>query len=150
MKTEVIDTILELETLGYSFDMDGDRLRYRCCGLRPEAKTVQPLLDTIKSNPEDAKTWLHEYADAFRVNFLFNASDRAFDAARQAENTGDFALANFHWNRFARFFAAGAEMAGVTNPFIPWPDWIKSFDDYASKRKSLRFQIIDCEDLLLR
>ena len=130
MKIDVIDAILELETLGYHFTLDEGRLRYSCQGARPDAKIVRPLHAMIKTNRNDVISWIKEYADAIRVDCLFIAADQAETMARQAEKANDLALAHHHWKRFARFFAAGAEASGADTPTIPWPEWIASFDDY--------------------
>ena len=134
MKVQAIDAILELETLGYSFTLEEDTIHSSHKGNKPDPAIVRPLLRTIKENRNDALEWLREYAEAFRMDCLFNAADRAEAAAREAEIAGDYRLARHHWKRFARFFAAGAEAAGATEPLIPWKEWIESMDDHIPLR----------------
>jgi len=129
MKIEVIDAILELETLGYSFTLEGDSINFTHQGTKPGPAIVRPLLHTIKENRDDALEWLRDDAEAFRMDCHFLAAERAEVAARQAEIANDRVIKQFHWKRFARFFAAAAVMAGATEPFIPWDEWIRSFDD---------------------
>ena len=129
MKTEVIDAVLELETLGYSFTLEADSINFTHQGIKPGSAIVRPLLRMIQENRDDALEWLRDDAEAFRMDCLFNAADRAEIAARQAEIANDRVLARFHWKRFARFFAPAIVMAGGTEPFIPWDEWIRSFDD---------------------
>jgi hypothetical protein len=85
-------------------------------------------MSMIKNNRQDAIEWLRDDAEAFRMDCLFLAAERAEVAARQAEIANDRVLARFHWKRFARFFAPAIVMAGGTEPFIPWDEWIRSFD----------------------
>ena len=134
MNNEVIDAILELETLGYSLKVEGNTINYIYQGTKPDAAVVRPLLRVISKNREVAIEWLRDDAEASRMDCLFDAADRAEAAARKAELEGELLLANSHWKRFARFFAAAAEMAGGTEPFIPWDEWIKSLDDYIPLR----------------
>jgi hypothetical protein len=129
MKTEVIDAILELETLGYSFKLEGNAISYTHNGTGPDSAVVYPLMSMIKKNRQDAIEWLRDDADAFRMDCLINAADRAKAEARKAEFEGKLHLAHSHWRRFARFFATAASMAGATEPFIPWDEWVSSFDD---------------------
>ena len=129
MKTEVIDAVLELETLGYSFKVEGNTIDYTHNGTALDSVVVYPLMSMIKNNRQDAIEWLRDDAEAFRMDCLFLAAERAEVAARQAEIANDRVLARFHWKRFARFFAPAIVMAGGTEPFIPWDEWIRSFDD---------------------
>jgi hypothetical protein len=89
MKTSVIDAILELETLGYSFTLEAESINFTHQGTKPDPAIVRPLLHTIKENRDDALEWLRDDADAFRMDCLFNAADRAEVAARQAEIAND-------------------------------------------------------------
>ena len=75
MKTEVIDAVLELETLGYRFTLNGDSIKFTHQGIRPDPAIVRPLLRTIKENRVDALEWLREDAEAFRMDCLFFAAD---------------------------------------------------------------------------
>lgn len=46
-----IDAVRELATLGYSFEVAGDKLRYRFIGRgAPDPDRVMPLLEVVKTN----------------------------------------------------------------------------------------------------
>jgi hypothetical protein len=122
--------IIILEGLhGYQFKMDGNVIHYTHEGERPDPSQVRPLLEAIKAKREEAIRFLQTRNESFdSALYLLEAAEKAQESAKRAESVGNLDLARQEWKRFARLFAAGAEMAGADDPYIPWPEFVRGFD----------------------
>ena len=54
-----IEAVKKLSSLGYSFELAGDRLRYRYEGPgKPDTDSVRPLLETVKAHKPEVLSYL--------------------------------------------------------------------------------------------
>jgi hypothetical protein len=126
--------VLELELMGYAFVLDGETIDYCHNGAKPDPSEVFLRLELIRSNKADALEYLRMREQPVNLaERLFEASDRAAKAARQAEAAGDIFLAQYEWRRFARLYAAYAEETGIEPSAIGWDEWVKSIKDGCPK-----------------
>jgi hypothetical protein len=59
---KAIEAVKKLSSLGYRFDLAGDRLRYRYEGQGdPDRGMVLPLLEVVRQNKEDVRYFLKSY-----------------------------------------------------------------------------------------
>ena len=59
---KAIEAVKKLSSLGYRFELAGDRLRYRYEGPgTPDPDTVRPLLETVKAHKPEALYFLKCY-----------------------------------------------------------------------------------------
>jgi hypothetical protein len=80
----IIDAILELESLGYRFTLEGANIVYSATGNKPAASVVHPLLETIKGNKDEAVGYLIDREEAIDL------VSHLFAQAEKAEKIGDF------------------------------------------------------------
>jgi hypothetical protein len=60
---KAIEAVKKLSSLGYRFELAGDRLRYRYEGQgEPNPDTVKPLLETVKAHKPDVLAYLSQPA----------------------------------------------------------------------------------------
>ena len=60
---KAIEAVKKLSSLGYRFELAGDRLRYRYEGHgKPDPDTVRPLLETVKAHKPDVLAYLSKPA----------------------------------------------------------------------------------------
>jgi len=65
---KAIEAVKKLSSLGYRFELAGDRLRYRYEGQGdPDRGMVLPLLEVVKANKQDVLTYLSKPAPRERV-----------------------------------------------------------------------------------
>lgn len=113
---DVAIAILELEMLGYRFTLGDRKIHFSCEGNRPALPLVQSYLEIIRANCDHAVTYLQNRNQPFDLAaYLLEASDKIAHAARAAEAKGDIEHARREWKRFARFYAAYADEAGIEN-----------------------------------
>ncbi|MDO9533276.1 MAG: hypothetical protein Q7O12_14275 [Deltaproteobacteria bacterium] len=59
---KAIEAVKKLSSLGYRFELAGDRLRYQYEGPdTPDPDTVRPLLETVKAHKPEAIYFLKSY-----------------------------------------------------------------------------------------
>jgi len=62
------EAVRKLASLGYRFELAGDRLRYRYVGTgKPDPDTVVPLLEAVKANKPDVLAYLSKPAPPERI-----------------------------------------------------------------------------------
>ncbi len=60
---KAIEAVKKLSSLGYRFELAGDRLRYQYHGPgTPDPDTVRPLLETVKAHKPDVLAYLSKSA----------------------------------------------------------------------------------------
>ena len=62
---------------------------------------------------------------------IWQSAEKAQVSAVQAEILGNDELAQKEWQRSVRLFAGAAKAYGVTEPHIPWDEWVAG---YATKK----------------
>lgn len=90
-----MNEILELESLGYQFRLEDDRVRYKSTAESPDVDKVTPLLMTIKEKRGEAVEFLKSRVSSMEI------SKQLFAEADKAEKAGD-------WNRWIALLQAAS------------------------------------------
>ena len=114
---EVAIAILELQLLGYVFEVDGGKVRYRLAGELQDPAQASQYLDLLKSNKEEVVNYFERWSHPFDL------AEALYQAALKAYTAGDLP-------RFARLMAAAMQEGGANDP-ITWDAWVKSFEGIA-------------------
>lgn len=126
----IASVIEDLKDMGYVFNLEGEVLHYSCANENPDLGLIRSRLKTLRSNRAVSIELIRRQMETmhFAEKFLL-ASDKAAESAQLAEEKGELERARFEWRRFARLFAACAEVTD-TEPSdgVPWKDWVKDHD----------------------
>ncbi len=121
--------ILELELMGFTFSLDGEKIKYSHNGAKPDPAQVYPKLGYIEANKTLALEYLRTRTEPVDITHrLFEAAGKSAQLARSAESIGELERARAEWKRFARLYAAFAEQAEIEPSGIGWDEWATSFE----------------------
>jgi hypothetical protein len=124
------EILLLEEQHGYRFVLEGDGIHFRCTKDGIVIDQIKPLIDAVRANREEAVRFLQKRTGPLCIaELLYEAAEKAEKSARRYESIGKLEMARAEWKRFARLMAASLQEAGVSDPFIPWDEWIRSFDE---------------------
>lgn len=117
---ETATAILELRLLGYTFQLDGDKVHYKLDGDLQNPEQANKLFQVLKNDKEGVVRFFR------RIGEPLDLTEALYNAATKAYTAGDLP-------RFARLMAAAMIECGETDPYIPWGEWVASFDSCEAK-----------------
>ena len=83
------DAVRKLASLGYRFELAGDRLRYRYEGPgKPDPDTVRPLLATVREHKPDVVAYLGKPAPTEHILTCFECPLHEHDTVNPSEGWG--------------------------------------------------------------
>ena len=86
---KAIEAVNKLSSLGYRFELAGDRLRYQYHGPGdPNPDTVRPLLETVKAHKPDVIAYLSKSAQPERILTCFECPRHEHDTVNPPEGWG--------------------------------------------------------------
>jgi hypothetical protein len=109
---ETAIAILELQLLGYTFDVDGGKVRYKLEGEMKDPTQAAQFFQVLKNDKEGVIRYFE------RIRESFDLAEVLHNAALKAYTAGDLP-------RFARLMAAALKTSGVDH--VNWDEWVKSF-----------------------
>ena len=122
--------IVILETIyGYEFHLKNDSITYsHIDGPDPDVQEVMPLFQAIQENRAQAIDYLKNRSQLVDIaSHLWTSAEKAQKSAIRAERFGNDEFAQKEWQRSVRLFAGAAKAFGITEPHIPWDDWVVTF-----------------------
>lgn len=126
--------IVILESVyGYEFHLKDGAITYSHIeGSDPDAQEVMPLFQAVQKNRTQAIEYLKYRSQFVEVaKHLWQSAEKAQASAMYAERLGNDEFAQKEWQRSVRLFAGAAKKFGVTEPHIPWDEWVAG---YAAKK----------------
>lgn len=126
--------IIILETVhGYDFHLKNGAITYSHIeGPDPDEQEVLLLFQAIQENRAEAIDFLKNRSQLVDVaEHLWTSAEKAQVSAREAESLGNDDLAQKEWQRSVNLFAGATKAFGVSEPHIPWDEWVAG---YALKR----------------
>ena len=86
---KAIEAVRKLSSLGYRFELAGDRLRYQYHGPgKPDLDTVRPLLETVKVHKPEILAFLSKPAMPERILTCFECPMHEHDTVNPPEGWG--------------------------------------------------------------
>ena len=126
--------IVILESIyGYEFHLKDGAITYSHIeGPNPDAQEVTPILQEIQENRVQAIEYLKHRSQLVDVaEHIWQSAEKAKASAVHAESLGNDEFAQKEWQRSVRLYAGAAKAFGVTEPHIPWGEWVAG---YAAKK----------------
>lgn len=113
----------------YEFHLKNGVITYsHIQGPVPDTQEVTPLFQAIQKNKPQAIDYLKKRSRLVDIaEHLWKSAEKAQVSAVHAENLGKDELAQKEWQRSVRLFAGAAKAFGVTEPHIPWDEWIAGY-----------------------
>ena len=116
-------SIEALEELGFVFTLPEGKVHYKHYGEKPCDEIVNSLILELKQHRDDAAIFLRErqkQQDLEELHLRQYYGKYFWEKGEEAEQAGDY-------YRAAQLFALAAEELGVTEPWIPWSEFINGW-----------------------